>query len=373
MRYEAFIFVSERVIWPSHEQVKVNLTRCYLNAKRAGLTVKKMSIPDDLSFKTELTRLIAQSHQREGQLHLVMLDIGLNLTLLSQLAPFMHKERVTIHLHLHGDFILRLAEWQELLRKLQGFRVGVRVCSQAMKDLCQEYFPELSLMVIAFPIADVFFKAAPLAPRKAIISYFGRLTADKGLLHLLQWWDGFKQREEFELHLYGEWDANTHLSWLSRSDFTEAYHQVQDLLARHPQIKLQHLKSTSALRRAMDRSQVIISLSTFKAEEYGLALREAAARGKPLVLTKWGGHKDLASLPQVKFLPVTKDLSVDLKKIKVTELTTTRSQQQQSARLFSMKSVTQMIKKSWDQTHRLKPLRESPSLAMDDAVKKHFR
>ncbi|MBY0518176.1 MAG: glycosyltransferase [Bacteriovoracaceae bacterium] len=331
MNKKTFILVSKKSIWPSHERVKKNLTLSY----RRAFQSKKILVSDMDSLSKFFKELIALSWKEKKHYDVVLLDVGINLNQIAHFSKWVNPKTVSFHCLLHGDFILRIEEWRTLLNQLSGFKGSLRVCSEPMHLLAQKILGSQPFQVIPFPIDSIFFKVKKEKITKSpeIISYFGRITPDKGLLDLLKLWKKIKSPQR-QLHLYGDFDSSSLHSLDSKKTFKNKFKKMREQIEHDQSIHQKKLTSDLQIIRAMDRSSYIINCSRFVHEEYGLAVREALVRGKPVLISRWGGHKDLESVPGAFF-----DLKkLNLKKMKPTDIK--RSAQEK----FSIEAVTKRIR-----------------------------
>jgi glycosyltransferase involved in cell wall biosynthesis len=213
--------------------------------------------------------------------------------------------RPRVCVHLFSDFLTRPAQ-REAAREL-GARFGAVfvAASRWLRDAALRELPGADVRVVPFPVADVFFKRpiARGAKRPLRWAYAGRVHPDKGinllLEHLLRRGTGAPN-----LSLLGWEDGNPFLSWWERpADFARRRAELRcllDILRLSPR----RAATESALAGAFADVDAFVFPSIFKGEEFGYALAQALAAGKPCWASDWQGHRDFSSCPGVRMIPV---------------------------------------------------------------------
>lgn len=301
MASKVYLLVSKGEVWASHKEVRRSLSECYLSRPPKGFEIKKLVVPSQGLGKKTWMKLTEESFNNNSPLHIVVIDGGVPLLDLAFWAKWMNPKTTRFHLHAWSDLIIRLPEWQQTLKELNGFLGSIRVCSEAMKEFAEKVLGKAQYTIIPLPIHDHFFQEAPtISKKQKQLAYVGRINIDKGLNELISWWESIERTDE-AISLYGKPSHESNVSWHEQFDKKqkELEQKVKD-----SQIPVRYLKGRPTLLNKLHQTDLVISCSTFMCEEFGLAIGEALAAGKIIMLSKWGGHAEFKDAPGVLYLPL---------------------------------------------------------------------
>jgi glycosyltransferase involved in cell wall biosynthesis len=288
------IRASEKSDWHSMNRINIQWVEAYRTAFRASCSVVECS-----------NRAPFRIPPLEENDQLVLLDHHLQYSRLLGALAAIGGAKPLLNAHLFADFLKRpdqIAAARELSKR---FDVRFFVASRWMRDEVLRELPGADVRVIPFPVSGVFFETALGAPTKrpGRWAYAGRIHPDKGLDQLL---DHLLRAggTPFQFEIFGWWCANRYESWSeSLEDFEFRRRKLAALIgALKPKPRL--VKTEKGLANSFKKIDALVFPSIFKGEEFGYALAQALAAGKPCWISNWRGHRDFAACPGVGLLPV---------------------------------------------------------------------
>ncbi len=247
-------------------------------------------------------RLVKLSHQSEEPIHIVCLDGGLPYNTVAIWGKWMRVQNTFFHFHIWSDVMIRQREFMETLVQLAGFNGAIHVCSHSMQLLMERWLGSASYHQHMIPLNSEHFKNTHLKSpsKKKQLTYFGRINIDKGLDYLVRWFQ--LNNDKCQLKLYGKPSYEQELSWRPGTFRSRQIRLENDL--KKNGIKYKFLNSRLKIVKALNESWLVVSCSTFIYEEFGLAVAEAIAAGRPVLISNWGGHKAFSSAEGVFYISV---------------------------------------------------------------------
>jgi glycosyltransferase involved in cell wall biosynthesis len=211
-----------------------------------------------------------------------------------------------------GDFTFYTPEWLELCYLLKNKKILFITASIAQKKLVSKFFNLEKKSFITLPpplkfpslsnIKNLVAKNHSLKAKskKRILTalYFGRNSFEKNLIPLIEHLIHTKKRMRLicvgPIDNYSLYHTDTELKL---NEYFQIWKSFKKYVSKLRHFKLLEVPETDqdGIFKYCQEADFFISLSTFHEEDYGLAPREALIAGCPLILSSWGGYKDLAS------------------------------------------------------------------------------
>lgn len=148
------------------------------------------------------------------------------------------------------------------------------------------------------------YKLYPFIPAKKLdldkkinFIYAGRLSPEKGILHLLDFIRELQKYKKVELTIYGEenYFPAKYTKWTPSKKSVWIRSLKESLQSNRWRVKPQviHGLSSKEWQRKVPPNSIFISLSQSTHEDFGVAVAEAQQLGLSTVLSAWGAHKDV--------------------------------------------------------------------------------
>lgn len=133
---------------------------------------------------------------------------------------------------------------------------------------------------------------------KVSLVFSGRISRTKnieGLLRVFKELEKLK-KNKFEFHLIGEFDENYHLDY-GRFEYSNTYEKflndkVSELAFNVEPIFHKKMDQDKWVESFVEQP-VLISLSSYICEDFGVSIAQAQQVGWPVILSDWGAHKDV--------------------------------------------------------------------------------
>lgn len=170
------------------------------------------------------------------------------------------------------------------------------VLSQEMKNFFESEFSQGKIKVNLIPRNEIYpvdldLKFQGTGPVQYI--YAGRLSYQKNLKLLLATFNSLREAQPHaELHLFGDFDDTIHenLGRRELSSYKEDLARFSNLqVTFHGKVEKEYWADKEW------KNPCFISLSTFLSEDFGVAASQAAEKGWPLILSEFGGHRDISA------------------------------------------------------------------------------
>lgn len=251
----------------------------------------------------ELERIFSQNGTYDDVLFVTASLPSLEKSEKNQLVSLL-KNYQRIFFWCYGDLLWNKKFWLEIEDELKGKEVVWVVASSAWKKIASSFIPEHCLQVVPHPVKLEHTTSDRTSLREKfgfksdekVLVYAGRRSLQKNMLELFQVWGRLRSIVPgLKFVLAGEWcDYGNPFFSERHRDLDKEKSAWEKLMIMFPDevIDLGQLSSaeTSDLLLSGD---VVLSMSTFTEEDFGLAVREAHHLGTPVVITNWGGHIDL--------------------------------------------------------------------------------
>ncbi len=232
----------------------------------------------------------------------------------NNLLVAINPQKTSILFYLFGDYVRKSYFYLKLNDLLVGKKVHFFVASKSYLKLVQKSLSnKYACTVCPFPINLKNFKLNSLdranfrqkhsfVKNDIVLTYTGRLSPQKNVLLLI---NTFKKVKQF-----GGLDTKLKLLIIGNIDDFEAptfyetkinpgdyYQLLRAEINLDPSIiHLPRLEITE-LRKAYAATDLFISLSLYHDEDFGYSPLEALCMGTPLLVTNWGGYRDLINIP----------------------------------------------------------------------------
>lgn len=206
--------------------------------------------------------------------------------------------------HVWGNFTRFSPEWLRLLRLLRGRRLRLVVASRAQQKQLQAFLGKRSrgcVAVCPFPV-ETPRRRARLHKELRLISV-GRISPMKNVDLLVEFLRRFDERHpalagKWKLTIAGDFDDVIGVfASLPRGEYFARWSSWWDTLPDNFRRKIENtgFLSRSEVLRRMASADLFVSLSTFHDEDFGMAPIEAMQQGTPVLVSDWGGYRDLGA------------------------------------------------------------------------------
>ncbi len=215
-------------------------------------------------------------------------------------------------IHTFGCFLTRQDEIFLVSKLLQHQEFIIITASEAHLKILQSFFmPHEAVVKIPFSLpvilpptnTGISFREKYDLGRKKVFLSASRISHHKNIPQLIDLFEHYHESNpESALMIAGgfddqaEWDLN-----LKSELFQSSFRRLKE--NNIPIFYLGQLDQNQ-LYQCMIEADALISLSTNIGEDFGLVIHEAMSLGLPCLLSSWGGHRDFASDPLVKLIPL---------------------------------------------------------------------
>lgn len=206
-----------------------------------------------------------------------------------------------IIIHLYGDFLRQAPRFSFSAKLLKGKKIKFVTPSRAYADLISRCFEGPSCVsVIPFPVEnkeiDSHLELKELRKKfniddHLVFLYAGRITRQKNVAQLLKVFNEESKKQKMKLFIIGQIDE-VEFSTVGTNDiFGSVFKSIEPFMGNENIIFIDHLEN--GLADYYQLADYFISLSCYHDEDFGRAPVEALLNGCQLILTRWGGYKDL--------------------------------------------------------------------------------
>lgn len=221
-------------------------------------------------------------------------------------------------IHAYGCFSGRITEFLNAYQRMGNDRFKIIAASKMHQQVITNLFQDPSSVVhTPFPYRkiDAFFdehvrrksrEVLGLEQNEIVLLYAGRISFQKNVHQLINLFNQYKASiptKTFKLIICGEID--------DLNPYTDEAGQQLGLARKLFLIEIERSGPDVKYLGQLDHADLVnlyhavdgfVSLSTHFGEDYGFAVAEALGYGLPCFLSRWGGYKDFASLPQTQFV-----------------------------------------------------------------------
>ncbi|MCR9204483.1 MAG: glycosyltransferase, partial [Halobacteriovoraceae bacterium] len=173
------------------------------------------------------------------------------------------------------------------------------VLSHSLKEFFENEFSQGEFKVNLIPRSEIL-KVDPAkdcagsGPVQYI--YAGRLSFQKNLKLLLATFEELKKsKPDSELHLFGDFDDTIHenLGRRVRESYRDELENFRRDFTSNEDVYFHGKVERDDWIKREWSNPTFISLSTFLSEDFGVSASQAAAEGWPIILSQFGGHRDV--------------------------------------------------------------------------------
>lgn len=215
---------------------------------------------------------------------------------------------------LFGNINFELHKWNAVFTEAEHSKTRFLVASSAHKGILSNFIQKELIDIIPYPIDTKIFhpEDKPQIERENFkLIYVGRITKPKNIDTLLKLvlQANMVLKKKIELTLIGSYPSTDAIEHLGTQYDTNHFKDKILKLIHQSKGLIKHIgfcEHENLVQKLQD-SDGFISLSLNCNEEYGGAPREALATGLKVLLTDWGGHKDLKGMPGVELIPTKFD------------------------------------------------------------------
>ncbi len=209
-----------------------------------------------------------------------------------------------------GNFNFEMEKWHQVFKEVENTHTRFLVATKAHMNLLSYFVKEESIEVLPYPIDTQIFR--PLGSSRDSeenfkLVYAGRISKPKNIDILLKLVLKANKllSKKIELTLIGSYPSEKAIEHLGTQYQTSDFRDKILKLIKQSNGYIKHFEfcDHKKLIQFLQNADGFVSLSLNCNEEYGGAPREAFASGLRLLLTDWGGYKDLKYLPGVKLIP----------------------------------------------------------------------
>lgn len=222
---------------------------------------------------------------------------------------------VKIRFHIFGDFVRKSNFFLKLNSLLVGRNVQFITASHAYKTLVDRSLDGVRSEIFRFPINEKTFFYSESARKKfrknhnltdtdKVFIYTGRLSPQKNILLLLQVFSKLhKKNKDVKLILIGNIDDFEAPTFFEKNYIAgEYFSELSTFIKTNnvPNITFLPRLNHKLLNHAYNGADYYINLSLYHDEDYGYSPIEALFTGCPVILSSWGGFKDLKPITALK-------------------------------------------------------------------------
>lgn len=203
-------------------------------------------------------------------------------------------------IHVYGDFLRQAPFFYETQRHLKNKNVLFLPPSKTYGGLLEKVilnpacirptpFP-VETPPVAVKNPDAFKKKYQIND-EIVLVYGGRISRQKNLDKLIEWFNALPSGEKYKLFIVGKFDDFEVATVGNNLKLGELYQKLQPQESSSI-IFLDHL-SHGELYEFFQFADYFVSFSTYHDEDFGRAPIEAVLNGSRAILTDWGGYRDL--------------------------------------------------------------------------------
>lgn len=282
-------------------------------------------------------------------------------------------------IQVYGCFMGRVNEWLELAKTFEKDSFSFLCASHTQKEAVAQFFTNneniksIKIPISNPPILDLherqeIRKELGLKESQRAFIYSGRISYQKNVHHLVRMFHEFNKLHcaSFKLFIAGSYDnitppASPHAYYLNYS-YELFSSSLAEANAESTTVCFLGQKSNSEIMRLNLAMDAAISLSTLDGDDHGRSLIEALASGLPILVSRWGGHKDFSDIPQARLLTIFKNdgsLQIDLEEFNLKMKSITFDNQLENQQWFyqhyniaqESKSLKEFYLKSFEPLH----------------------
>lgn len=237
--------------------------------------------------------------------------------------------KVSWAIHAYGCFSGRVDEWMQLAQLIPNDEIKILSGSETHTEIIRQFFLNPHVVeTLAFPYQEKLTglrqerrllarKNYQLSESDLVFTYAGRISYQKNVHHLINLFNQLASTDKkIKLFIAGQPDDKNPRE-LPHGYYLNHAAELFQLELSTSKLQVTYLQQLSSdeLHELYQASDYAVSFSTLYGEDYGRSLIEGLSTGLGVIATRWGGHKDLASLPQVKLIDVVlenENLKLDL-------------------------------------------------------------
>lgn len=297
-------------LWHNLKRHSQALHSHYLKKYKSSTTIYWSNLLDH-SLELE----IEKKFTRQNKLTIICLDPQIPVAEIIQLINKFQIEQVKLIIHGYGDFIRQIPKIKKAMQfnqsaiNVTAYFPSVRTCHAFQKIF------NTSVGIIKQPIiydslphksSQLPFLELKKKTRKA--GYIGRIEQSKNIIETIELLRMAHFFDHGEFFLAGEVDPH-HYNYDQKHIHNDFILNLTKYIKNlEPEISskihfLGYLKQ-SELTFFIKKMDVMISLSTFYGECFGISIRQIVELNAPIILSDWGGYVDIQKSKKIKLLKV---------------------------------------------------------------------
>jgi len=319
MKKVAVLHSSHLVEWQSCQTIGNNLLSAYqMMAEDKNFDVKFCKISNNNELLENVR--ISEKLLEWGVDRIVWIEYSptpLNFLNILESHFVGNSNRPELVIHVYGDFVLNIADWNSMQDLLAKYSVKFIAASEKQGVLVSKLLQKGSSLVevCPFPVncdqfrfdgkkRELFRQKYHFENNELVILYSGRLSYQKNIFHLLYIVKDFVKltSSDVRLVLAGPID-DLGMPYIGLSGPLGAFFGQFKMVRKNVRElfdtgKVQILGNVDQeeLRGLYCASDLLVNLSTHNDEDYGMAPAEALCSGLPALLSAWGGFCSFKSL-----------------------------------------------------------------------------
>jgi glycosyltransferase involved in cell wall biosynthesis len=366
--------------WKSCQSIVGNLAKAYL---RMFDRSEYLFITVSAEFNAYQSYKVAEQVKKTEAEFIIWIDhspnpSGLIKALSKEYADISFEARPKFLIHVFGDFVLDCLAWQSIRKDLQVWPVHFIAASHRQQKLIERFLVNSqNVSCLPFPVDESTFNTNELESNRALIRekfkigpeekvflYTGRISYQKNIDVLLKVFNEIQSTIGGKIHLWiaGGFD-DILLPYFGKYGVVGSFYSHLAPERRHNNLNVNWLGScsTDELVGLYHAADVLVSMSTYNDEDYGMSPAEAMCTGLPLLLSSWGGYASFANYaPGVRLIPTTFDSfrplidSVQFKKNMMLmamkdnySLNVRKKISAEALSNISISAITEQLKKTW--------------------------
>ena len=235
---------------------------------------------------------------------MVLIDPSLKL-----LIEKTNKVKTSLIFYIFGDYVRKSSFYVRLNDCLIGKKVLFYAASECYQVLIgKSLISKSNCQLCPFPIKQqtfnikkksrsTFRKNHGLKKKDFALIYTGRISPQKNILLLIDTFNNLKKTLEstvnLKLFIFGNVDEFEMPTFYEKKFKPGEYFQLLQTSIKNDDVKIFPRINHQHLKNAYAGSDLFISLSIYHDEDFGYSPIEALCSGVPVVLTNWGGYRDL--------------------------------------------------------------------------------